>query len=272
MEFKEIMIHVDDSDNCVARITMAAELAVVHEARLIGVYYRHGLRIPTSREIENGTGLLEAQQKLSNQLESAARSTFFSIIESKGIANEWRACDLSDKSPLAMHARYVDLIVMEGGFRPNPGADKIFGADEVVIEAGRPVLFLPFQSRQTRIGGNILVAWNASREAARALNDALPLLKHADSVRVISLETGHTNADTADVAKHLSRHGIKAITEITRGNDGEAGEVLLAQSTDDDIDLIVMGAYGHARLWEISFGGTTAYMLKHSTIPMFMSH
>lgn len=272
MEFKELVIHVDDSNNCVARITMAAELAVIHDACLIGVYYRRGLRIPTSREIENGTGLLEAQQEQSNQLESAARSAFFSVVGNKGIASEWRACDLSDKSALAMHARYADLIVIERGSRPDPGAGRIVSADDVVIEAGRPVLFLPFQGQQTRIGRNILVAWNASREAARALNDALPLLKHADSVRVISLQTEHIKPDIVALSKHLSRHDIKATTEIVRGNDDDTGEVLLAHATDHDIDLIVLGAYGHARLWEISFGGTTAYMLKHSSIPMFMSH
>ncbi|MDH3673805.1 MAG: universal stress protein [Gammaproteobacteria bacterium] len=272
MEFKEIIVHVDDSNNCAARIAMASDLAVIHDARLIGVYYRHGLRFPTSREIENGTGLLEAQQNLSNELEAAAQSAFSSSVENKRIASEWRACDLSDNSALIMHARYVDLVVIEGGFRPKTGTDKIFSADGVVIEAGRPVLLLPPQGRQTRIGRHILVAWNASREAARALNDALPLLKRADSVRVISLETGHIKPDMVGVLTHLSRHRVKAITQSVRDNDGEPGEVLLGQARNHDIDLIVMGAYGHARLREISFGGTTAYMLKHSTIPMFMSH
>jgi nucleotide-binding universal stress UspA family protein len=123
----------------------------------------------------------------------------------------------------------------------------------------------------------VLVAWNGRRESGRAAFDALPLLKQAEKVRVISInaEDGEDRAHevpSADLCTALARHKVKAEAAQASGTDSSAGAMLLAQAHNARCDLLVMGCYGHARLRELVFGGATLHVLRHMTVPVLMAH
>ncbi|MBE9552893.1 MAG: universal stress protein, partial [Proteobacteria bacterium] len=131
----------------------------------------------------------------------------------------------------------------------------------------------PYIGAQAEIGRNVLVAWNGSREAARAVSDAMPILEAADSIEVFAVEPrGIGDIPGADIAQHLARHGLKTDAAKTAGLDIEVGDVLLNQVADGGADLIVMGAYGHSRMRELVLGGATRHILGHMTVPVLLSH
>ena len=122
-----------------------------------------------------------------------------------------------------------------------------------------------------------MVAWDASRLATRAVNDALPILRKASKVHLLAINPeggreGHGDVPGADIGLHLARHGVKAEASSIHAEDLEAGDALLSRAADFGADLIVMGAYGHSRWRELVLGGVTRHLLNHMTAPVFMSH
>jgi len=123
----------------------------------------------------------------------------------------------------------------------------------------------------------VLVGWNATAEAARALNDALPILAQSHKVTVLSINPRHGiggegDVPAADIALHLARHGIHAEAAHTVATDIAEGDALLSYAADISADLLVIGMYGHSRVREMVFGGVTRSLLTEMTIPVFMSH
>jgi nucleotide-binding universal stress UspA family protein len=146
-----------------------------------------------------------------------------------------------------------------------------------VMTSGRPVLAIPFAGDFPTLGERVLVAWNASREAARAVNDALPLMAAAKQVTVLAINPQRGigrqgDVPAADIALHLARHGVKAEAAHTVANDISDGEALLSYAADVGADLIVSGAYGHSRARELVFGGVTRTLIAEMTAPVLLSH
>jgi nucleotide-binding universal stress UspA family protein len=147
----------------------------------------------------------------------------------------------------------------------------------VTLASGRPILVVPYAGRFETVGRCVLIAWNVSREAARAVADAMPLLAAADVVTVLAVDPppgpgGDGDLPGADIALHLGRHGVEAQIERTVSADVPIGEVLLSRAADLGADLLVMGAYGHSRTRELLLGGATRSILASMTIPVLMSH
>jgi nucleotide-binding universal stress UspA family protein len=136
---------------------------------------------------------------------------------------------------------------------------------------------IPFAGDFPVIGEHVLVAWNASREATRAVADALPLLSRARAVTVLAINPrhgigGHGDVPAADIALHLARHGVRAEAAHTIATDIPDAEALLSYAADIGADLIVAGGYGHSRARELVFGGVTRSLLKEMTVPVLLSH
>ena len=149
----------------------------------------------------------------------------------------------------------------------------------MVLASGRPVLVVPYVGTYPRVGDRVMIAWDASREAARAVADALPLLQAAQQVITLSAnpDSGgrsdrHGDLPGADIARHLARHGVRVEAQRLSAKEISIADMLLNRIADEGIDLLVMGAYGHARVREIWLGGVTRRLMQHMTVPVFISH
>jgi nucleotide-binding universal stress UspA family protein len=280
MSFKNILVHIDNSDRCDERLRLAGNLAKEQGAHLTGLFvipekfyplYMDSTYIPSDL-IENQEAQIRADCDL-------AEKHFRKFADHEGLTAEWR----SDQGPIgavvARHARYADVTVLGQGSLDEPAKyPNPFLAADVVMTAGRPVLVIPNAGQCETIGKRIMVCWNASRESVRALNDAMPLLKKAENVTVLVVNPqnpasgDHGDIPSADIALYLARHGIKAEAASTMTDINDVGEVVLSRAFDLDIDLIVCGAYGHSRTREWILGGVTETLIHQATIPTFMSH
>jgi len=275
MALKSILVHVTDSDEARARVASALELAMEHDAHLTGLAVRPVVNIPgyaASTIPESVFRDVEAQQK---EAEEAARKSFEEAATRAGWSDRsgWLIGEGRTSDVVGLHARYADLTIV--GQQPVSGPDETEDSfpDILVMRSGRPVLVYPHIGSKRSIGKHIVVAWNASREAARAVGDAMPLLEKSDKVDVMSVEPeGIGDLPGADIAHHLARHDINADAKRSVANRIDAGDVLLNYVADSGADLLVMGAYGHSRIREMVLGGVTRHMLAHMTIPVLMSH
>ncbi len=279
MSIKNILVHVDDSGQVEARLDVAVAIARTHDAHLAAIYampepfipsYADGGYVPAE--------LIESQAERARERAAEARSGFEQCIGRIGIEAEWREAEGDAAAVVGLNARYADLTVVgqanpdDPQNYPNPGLPA-----EVALDAGRPVLVVPYVGAPNEVGRNVLVAWNGSREATRAVNDALPILERADKVTVLAVNprsggARHGDVPSADIALHLARHGVTAEASQTVSSDIDVGDVILSRISDLGADLVVMGAYGHSRMRELMMGGVTRDLLRHMTIPVLMSH
>lgn len=278
MAFKDILVYVDDSKACPARLEVAVNMAAAHGARLTGLHVRPDPQLPQFVVAEYGGEIATLQAKYNDEAAARAKALFDEAVASGAVATEWRDItgDLIDLVPL--HARYADLTVV-GQTDPEDGDVLAEGqlVDHLVLEAGRPVLVVPYVGRYPVVGNKVLVAWNSSREATRAINDALPLLAHAKQVNVLAINPkngrkGHGDVPGADICLHLARHGVNAVCESIQAQDLDVGAMLLSRAADDEVDMLVMGAYGRSRLRELVLGGATLHVLRQMTVPVLLSH
>ena len=277
MALKDILVHVDNSRSCSARLETAFALARFHDAHLIGLYVNQGPMLPKFAEASAGEELLKELEDTLRQRAAEAETLFKRISQQQEIVTEWRYVEGDAVATLNLHSRYADLIIMGQGEGDDPRPRGGGLAIKVLMESGRPILLTPYLSTLKTIGKRVLVAWNVRREAVRALNDALPVLEKAERVNVLSINPpsgtmGDGDIPSADICLHLARHGVRAEAQHVRAEDIDVGNLLLSHATEQGADLIVMGAYGHSRLRDFVLGGATRHILEHMTVPVFLSH
>ena len=259
----------------VAAIAFAAEYGA-HLAALAAVPIPV---MPSYVEAQIPASVLEQAQAILRDELAAVGEAFTERAQAAGIGFEIR--QEITREPLAdlisRHARYADLAILGQADENDPQTGDPEFAGDVILGSGRPVLMVPYIGALRRPGRRIMVAWDASREAARAVSDALPLLQAADLVQVLIVnprrgERAHGEEPGADIATHLARHGVKVEVKVFDQRDLSVSDVILARIADEGIDLLVLGAYGHARLREMMLGGVTRDLLRTMTVPLFMAH
>jgi len=280
MPFKDLLVVVDHGRNCAARIDVAARVARDFDAHLIGLYASAPPHVQLAVLVQFPPEVREMQARAGHEAALKARTLFSEHIEGSGfgLSTEWREAEGDVADVASLHARYADLAVI-GQADPEGvalGAARDLPA-RLILRAGRPVLVVPYAGSFGTVGERVLVAWNASREATRAVNDALPLLQRAARVTVLSVNprggpSGHGAIPGADIALHLARHGVRAEVASVATDEVAVDDMLLSQAADAGADLIVMGGYGHSRLGELVLGGATRHILRQITVPVFMSH
>jgi nucleotide-binding universal stress UspA family protein len=176
---------------------------------------------------------------------------------------------------IVAHARCADLNIMTRAVAPSELRRLIL--ENVVFGAGRPLMLMPAAWRAGPLGERVLIGWNASREAVRAVNDALPLLVGARHVVVATIDakpgvSSHGESPGRDLAAYLARHGVAVEVRNVDGLGRPEGKVLIETAVDVGADMIVMGAYGHSRTQERLFGGVTRYLLESAEHPLLLSH
>jgi nucleotide-binding universal stress UspA family protein len=275
MAIKEITVHQGPDERSQARLRIAAGLAGTHGSRLVGAVVK-----PSAREREAWWMSFgeSARAEWASRLDAAAAEAeraFAAQLAKDGVEGEWRVIEGNVAEALTTCARYSDLTVI-GQTDPDHPSYPAAMPDQVVLGAGGPVLVVPYAGNFETVGRRAMVAWNGGREAARAVRDALPLLRHAEVTRVYSLNpTGPEHLAGADISLHLARHGVSAeasrdvVVEGASSND--IGATMLSAAADFGADLLVMGAYGHSRVREIVLGGATQEILRSMTVPVLMS-
>ncbi|MGQ5525134.1 universal stress protein [Chitinimonas sp. PSY-7] len=279
MSYKSVLVLVDSGPRVAKHVSFALKLAQQHGARLTGLYV-------TDRPSEvigfNGDRVPEVYDILQRNLEvDAAKARAIFEQEAKqvdGVQTEWRQYIGSAINTACVNARYHDLTILGQDDRKYLGRNTPSGLPQaIVLGSGKPVLVLPYAGEFDLPGHHILIGWDAGREATRAVADALPLLARAQQVTVMIVnpqvsEHGHGEVVGADIAVFLARHAINVEVKRESGLSRNVGNTLLNSAADMNVDLIVMGLYGHSRLLELVLGGTSRTILQTMTVPVLLSH
>jgi nucleotide-binding universal stress UspA family protein len=282
MSYKSIVVQLDMSARAHPRLEYALRLATQFDAHLTGVFSAFAPD-PRSFYVMAGTAdYYEEHRKVLQERHGALERIFHAELLRAGVRGQWIDYPGYAGEAIPRYARYADLVIAG---QDDPNDPEAFVADHfpetLVMTSGRPVLLIPYTGVFPTLGANIMVAWNGSRESARAVQDAMPLLQRAEKVTVVRLNEskGEPGASPvsripgADIAFLLARHDVKAeVAALDGGNDVPMGDLLISRASDLDADLIVMGAYGHSRWQELVMGGATRTLLGSMTIPVLMSH
>ncbi len=304
MHIKDIVIHQGPDSRSEARLDIAMALAKAYGARVIGVFVKVDPGDPEYWWLAFSKEAMATWLSTLEKFGAEAEETFKTRMAEEGLEGEWRVMDGNVTDAMMTCARYGDLTVI-GQANPDEPAYGSDMPDQLVLGAGGPVLVVPYAGRFETIGKRVMVAWNGEREAARAVRDAMPILRQAETVMVYSInpEDG-THFAGADICAHLARHGVRAeASHDVLGPEAEAvspvlktvggfgfqqrgpliqsqhfamgesdiGNALLSAVAASGADLLVMGAYGHSRIRELVLGGTTREILRSMTVPVMMS-
>ena len=272
MTFASIMVSVDLAGDAGARTSIAAHLADALNGRTIGV----AAQIPD--HVTAQVGPMGASAFLPGLTERAvldglarAKDLFRVAVGSRSRVS-WRSAVEPGLAYLASQARAADLIVVgQRNGSEATGCIKPLDPASVVLAAGRPVLVVPSGINYLEVR-RVMVAWKDTREARRAVSDALPILRLARRVDVVSVTGGDQTSGAADVAAYLSTHGIEATSSEHRSEGTGDADTLLYLASEHAYDLIVMGAYGHGRLREMVLGGVTRDILRRAPTCSLLSH
>ena len=280
MTYRDLLVQIDETRGCAKRIELAVALAAAHEAHLTGLYV---ISEPSPASFVQGSvppDLLLGLQHETRARADAALARFAETAQRNQIAFETRVDRVlytEIAEAVATNARYADLVILGQIDPDDPASGPRYVPEEVVLGCGRPALIVPYIGAPATFGERVMVAWDASREAARAVNDALPLLARAKAVSVVTVNPadrpfGHGEEPGADIGLHLARHGIKVDVQRVEVRDLDTANALLSRLAEDGTDLLVMGAYGHSRLRELMLGGATRTILHDMTVPVLMAH
>jgi nucleotide-binding universal stress UspA family protein len=278
MAYKTILAVLDTPQNARPITDYGIALAERFSAHLIGVHAETLAAVPliAPMEIPDPSAvqiLQDAAQKETAEVERIFRQQS----SREGLSIEWRSCMSSagyGSHSVMDTARSVDLIVAS---QSDPAhADHRADLETFLFDSGRPMLLVPYTMKVPQPVKRVMIAWNGSREAARATFDSMPFLKAADSVEVFCVDPGDRNSQTsetagAEIAATLARHGIN-VTLTTREAHGVTTAVAIENRlSEGSVDLLVMGGYGHSRWWEMLFGGVTRSLLDSMTALTLLS-
>ncbi|WP_426318435.1 universal stress protein [Pseudoduganella sp. R-43] len=278
MSYRTIVVHADRAANAEARIALAAAIAAREEAHLVGAAMTGMPRSMLAGRSYEGSGVFLADYlRRAEERVQLALEQFKSQADRLGVQSfEARSSNDDEYAGLCMQARYADLVVLGQAAAADDNQDSLLPdlPDYVLLNCGRPVLLVPRTGRFPTIGKRVMVAWNGSVEAAKAVTAALPLLRGAEQVTLAVLGN---SADTlgespgADIALYLARHGVN-VEVLRRPEPADPGKAILSLAADFNVDLLVMGAYGHSRFREMMLGGATRTILATATLPVLMAH
>jgi nucleotide-binding universal stress UspA family protein len=263
MTIRDLLVHIDPSESGQARMDYAFGLAEAHKAHVIGVG-------------NSPVGIDKVCDETRTALDDCA-----SAGERRGLSIETRLieCSIGDlPDEMVLHARHVDLtLIGQPEEKDDMAGPQRALFEKLLFDSGRPVLVVPWAGKANPKPKTVLVAWDASGTATRAVADALPILRYAKKVIILvaigAQDSSHGDEPGADIALHLARHDIKAEARlIPHGSDISVADLLLSQASDLGAELMVMGGYHHSRVREFILGGVTRTIVETMTVPVLLSH
>jgi nucleotide-binding universal stress UspA family protein len=283
MNLKDILIFLDAGAAGEERLRLAMQIARDHQAYLNAAFLLDPAASAPSSQGATGFGpaasplIASATDILPSAMRAeTAEQQFRDAVRAVRAQGDWYPIERSDTAGLIALAQAADLIII-GQVNPRARLVPAWRPEEIVIACGRPVLMVPYTGRFPQIGRRVLIAWDGSREAARALNDALPVIGAAEDVTVIAVrprarDFERDRLSMERIVRHLARHGITARAVETVQTSTAISDVLLSSAADLSADLIVAGAYHHSPLRESVIGGVSRDLFQHMTVPVLMSH
>lgn len=271
MALKDILLHLDNSTSCAARLDVAISLAKAHGAHLKGLYViSHSYYAPRHTIKETTAATME---------ELFAEKTGQAGISAEWICADWAVVGVSVTEIITLYAYYADLVIIgQPDHNASNSTSPVDLPERLGLGAGRPLLVIPYTGTYTTIGERVMVAWKAGRESARAVNDAMPFLEKAQNVTIVSVDNSgvpDSDAESASlqICAHLARHQITAGHEQILAAPGfPVGDMLLNYACEQKMDLLVMGAYGQSRRGAFMLGPVAGQLLNHMTLPILFSH
>lgn len=271
MTYKDIAVYQSDDDHSDDRLAAGVTLAKKFGANLTGVYVMTGPAIPNFIQAEIPAALIEQRTGEIRQQAQSRKKTFEGKLAQEDVNGTFMVMEGDAVEATTAVAAYSDLVIVAQPDPDHPAQDDGV-AEGLLMASGRPVLMMPYVGAPDNIGKRVMVAWNGTREGTRAVHDALPILQQADDVIVYEVNPKEGAFSGTDLCDHLKRHGVNAMAKHTIAHDLGVGDVLLSAISDNGIDLLVMGGYGHSRLRELALGGATRHVMHAMTCPVLMSH
>jgi nucleotide-binding universal stress UspA family protein len=274
---KDIVVNLSVAEGGHPAGDYAVSLASTLEAHITGIAFVYDPIVPVS-----GTGYIPAEvietQQRDNEAAAKAALDRFSVATSRaGLSAEPLTLSASFAGAgdqFSRIARRFDLAVV-GQTDPERIAVEEMIAESALFDSGRPVIMVPYIQKAPLKLDNVMVCWDGSRPAARAIGDAMPLLERAGAVEIVIVANERGKQDEvagADMGQHLARHGLKVEVKRIAAGTIDVADTILSHAADSGTDFVVMGGYGHSRLREFVLGGVTHSILKSMTVPVLMSH
>jgi nucleotide-binding universal stress UspA family protein len=274
---KDIVVNLSVAEDGGYAGDFAVSVASAVGAHLTGIAFVYDPIIPMAATGYVPPEVIETQQRDNEAAAKVAINRFNAAAGRAGITVE------SDTLPASLAsageqfggiARRFDLAIVAQGESDKDAVEELI-AESTLFESGRPVVIVPYIQKAPLKLDRVMVCWDGSRQATRAIADAMPLLERAGQVELVIVANEPGKQDEipgADMGQHLARHGLTVdVNRITEG-DIDVADALLSHAADASIDFIVMGGYGHSRLREFILGGVTRLMLRSMTVPVLMSH
>jgi nucleotide-binding universal stress UspA family protein len=275
---KDIVVNLSPANIVDGAGAYAVSAASVFKAHLSGVAFVYAPEVPgTIVPGDFSANLIEAERLESEKNVRAATTSFSTRAKQTGISFETHEMtgSASDAAECFSNiARRFDLAIV-GQSPPNGTMMQDLIVEAALFDSGRPIIVVPYIQKEPMTLGRVMVCWDGGRAAARAIADAMPLLRHANMVEILILAGERGKQDEvagADMGQHLARHGLNvSISRVPLG-DVDVADAILSHAADSGADFIVMGGYGHSRLREFILGGATRGLLQSMTVPVLMSH
>jgi nucleotide-binding universal stress UspA family protein len=275
---KQVLVHLDPSVDAVYRLVLARELAGRHGAALSALYATTPVfaGLPFSPEI--GPTMAASLIEIDNEHRERTHKIFDESLRAPGVAASWsETIEVPVAGAFAQQALHADLLVL-GQRNPTDVLAAGVPADfpeSVMLASGRPALVVPYVGCPPRVGETVAIAWKETREAARAVAAAMPILQRARQVHIVCWDDEElpvVQGARLDLDGYLRLHGVESTWHRGGAEPDDLGEILLSRVFDLGADLLVMGCYGHSRAREWILGGTTRSVLSSMTVPVLMAH
>lgn len=279
MSIKTILAYLPSDKNGAAILKPALKIAGENGGHIIGLHLTPDLPIHGEFPAEVSAEVIVRLEKAGKDAAARAKRVFDEAMQKSPVTHEWRCFTASYAAGgdlIAQHGRAADLIVCGKPDDDIPDAWSDF-SETAILRSGRPVLMVPGTKSPKTIGEHVIIAWNDTREAARAVFDSLDLLKAASTVRAVTLIDKESQREAAealgaDLIANLGRHGVKASIDVSYAGSGSAGEAILSRLIEEGCDLLIMGGYSRSRFREIIFGGASREILRDTWVPTLLSH
>lgn len=260
MSIKSVLVVMSGGAADAPCLAQACLIAKTHNAELRALHVKPSPILDMAMSFDMAPTVIEDLQRYYNEVADRVESECRSVAKDAGVPLDWQCVEGDVPDFAAFYARFTDLVICSPEL-----------ARDVVFTAGAPVLAMA-ETAAPRAIRRILVAWNGSREAARALRDAMPLIEVAEHVEILVVDPPKDLPISHEVARKLVKRGIKVQVHERVSADSDVGAVIVEESGREGFDLVVMGAYGHWRWKEQVLGGVTEEALENKRIPVFLAH